>query len=550
MDTDPTSKISIQGIVYEFLKKNKLYLVYYFILSLATPIVNIYIPSLYGEIINELKEGKKLKDIHTLLYKTIFFWIVAQFLYSLMDVLDKIFLPKLTKYVRMRLVSLIIQDSKCNMRDIPIGDILSKILKVPTIVKELFHQSRYMFLPTFVTIVFSLGYFYYVNTNLGMVGTFMIVALTLFLFVLSKQSIHMSQKVDNEHTQLHEEISDILTNLPSVLASGMIHKELEYIDKFESEYNHCLQKTISKSSKFKLFFNMSYILLILSIVGYSIRLQSTDAISTGTLVSVLFVVVYLINQISMVAGEIRDFVFNVGVIKKTNLFLNQLVMCEKDTFYDEKDSRVQTGKIVFNDLQIKYDNRVIIDNFSYSIHDKDKVCIYGPIGTGKTTLIKSLLRFKPISNGSIWIDNKNIIDYPIDLLRKNIGYIPQDIKLLNRSIFDNIVYGTQKTKQDVYDAIEKYKIHQLSNIDLDKKAGKYGNNLSGGQKQIVLLLRCLLQDTKIIILDEPTSNLDIYSVEDILRILDAVDKTLIIITHDENLYKVCNKFIFSGHFTS
>jgi len=64
------------------------------------------------------------------------------------------------------------------------------------------------------------------------------------------------------------------------------------------------------------------------------------------------------------------------------------------------------------------------------------------------------------------------------------------------------------------------------------------------------LLRSLLQDTKIIILDEPTSNLDVHSVDDILRILGSIDKTLIIITHDQNLYKVCNKFIFSGNFKS
>lgn len=550
------SNITVQDIVKDYFSTRRKYIVMYLVFSLATPIVNVYIPKLYGQLIEGLKNDLKTRELTKLLGKTIFFWLLAQILYTLMDKLDRHVLPDLQMYVRSRLIHIIIQDAKCELKEIEIGDIISKILKTPVIVKELFHQIRYMFLPAFMTLLFSLIYFYYVNVKLGCISTVSIGALSTFLYFQSKQSIDISMETDNQHNIMHEEISDVLMNITSVISSGKIDQEMDHVNQVQEKYNDYLGQTINKSSKFKLYFNLSYVVLIIVIIGYSIYLKSNKQIELKNFVSILFIVLYLINQISNVAGEIRDFVFNMGVIHKINCYLQQLDPCNDNSIVsnvpnkENNNTIIHSGHIFFDNISLQYPNQdnYIIHNYTQRIYPKDKVCIHGTIGTGKSSLIKCLLRFQKIQQGTIYIDGKDINTLNLNQLRKEIGYIPQDTRLLNRTVLENIIYGTNADEKTVSNLLSTLQLDQISKENLYKKCGKYGSNLSGGQKQIVLLLRNILKDTKIIILDEPTANLDVNSIGDVISILQNTNKTLIIISHDEQIKTICNRFIHSNDF--
>jgi ABC-type multidrug transport system fused ATPase/permease subunit len=286
---------------------------------------------------------------------------------------------------------------------------------------------------------------------------------------------------------------------------------------------------------------------MIMIVGYSIYLNIHNEISTDRVASIIIIVLYLINQLSTISGEIRDLVIDIGIIKQINQALEHIY-----TDHTSQNGTIKSigNSISFNSVWFRYSNTTpyILRNLSLSILPNEKVCIVGKIGTGKSTFIDLLLRFRDPTKGTILINHIDIKDIDIHTLRRGIGYIPQDTRLFNRTVLDNILYGTDKTKTDALDLIRLYNIQQLP--DLDRYAGKYGEMLSGGQKQLVHLLRCLLKDTPIIVLDEPTASVDWETKQDILSILRNIHKTIVIVSHDPDVMTCCHRLISSSDFSN
>ena len=179
--------------------------------------------------------------------------------------------------------------------------------------------------------------------------------------------------------------------------------------------------------------------------------------------------------------------------------------------------------------------------------DKNKcIGIIGKIGSGKSTLARAIVKLIPVHKGKITINDIDIDKIPTCKLRKMISYIPQQARLFNRTLYENITYGISISRSKFKDEIEKYNIRSLFiNFDdkLDKKIGKNGSKLSGGQKQIVQIVRAILKKSQVIILDEPTNSLDIKSREYIHKLIKLIKKntTVIIITHDLDMLPTFDK---------
>ena len=174
------------------------------------------------------------------------------------------------------------------------------------------------------------------------------------------------------------------------------------------------------------------------------------------------------------------------------------------------------------------------------------VGIIGRSGSGKSTLVDLILGLLNPNNGKISVDGINI-KYNKNLWQKNIGYIPQDIYLLDDTIKNNIVFGIDEEKIDYKLLNESIKTAQLekfielSEYKLDTIVGNRGAKISGGEKQRIGIARALYNNPKILIFDEATSALDIDNENKILEeIYDGInDKTLIIISHRNNTVKYC-----------
>ena len=160
--------------------------------------------------------------------------------------------------------------------------------------------------------------------------------------------------------------------------------------------------------------------------------------------------------------------------------------------------------------------------------------------------------FYNVDNGEILIDNINIKNFTLNYLRKTISYVNQSTTLFNNTILYNIIYGTNADEDKVKKLIDDLKlwdVFKYVDYNLHKTVGTNGSNMSGGQKQIILILRALLNNnSKMIIMDEPTSALDNENTKLFLDILSRIKgKTIIIITHDNTLIEFVDKVIYLQH---
>ena len=189
--------------------------------------------------------------------------------------------------------------------------------------------------------------------------------------------------------------------------------------------------------------------------------------------------------------------------------------------------------ITLKDLTLGYDNKKVLDNMNITVEENDFLCIVGPNGSGKSTLIKGILGLiKPIK-GEVIYNN----------LKQNfIGYMPQETKVDSNfpaSVFEIVLSGTLNRLgfNSFYSKKEKeIALKNLKILGIDNLKDKNFSDLSGGQRQKVLLARSLSATTKLLILDEPSNNLDSKSKKDLYKIIEDLNKnyniTIIMITHD------------------
>lgn len=207
-------------------------------------------------------------------------------------------------------------------------------------------------------------------------------------------------------------------------------------------------------------------------------------------------------------------------------------------------------KLQVENISFKYKKDYIFEDISLVPREGELLGILGPNGIGKSTLLKCINRILDVNSGSITIDGKNIRDYSIRELAKIISYVPQNTSSsFGTTVIDLVAMGrtpyirgglTSKDKLKVYEALKK--------MGIDSLAFKNTNEVSGGERQKALIARSLVQETSIILLDEPTSSLDLKSQLEVLSNLSSIVKASnmmgIMVIHDINLASMfCDRIL-------
>jgi len=204
---------------------------------------------------------------------------------------------------------------------------------------------------------------------------------------------------------------------------------------------------------------------------------------------------------------------------------------------DLKQTQTLRGEIEFRHLDFGYDGVPVLKDVNLTIPAGSSLAIVGPTGSGKTTLVSLLPRIYDAQPGSLLIDGRPIREYPLETLRRNIGFVPQETFLFSDSVRENIAFGVETASDEqVRDAAE------AANIAIDIEGfpegystmvGERGITLSGGQKQRSAIARAIIRDPRILVLDDALSSVDTYTEEKILNHLREVmrGRTTIFISH-------------------
>jgi ATP-binding cassette subfamily B protein len=195
------------------------------------------------------------------------------------------------------------------------------------------------------------------------------------------------------------------------------------------------------------------------------------------------------------------------------------------------------GDIEFRNLSLSYGNTPVLKDINLRIPEGTSLAIVGPTGCGKTTLVSLLPRLHDAPDGQLLLDGRSIREYPLDTLRANVGFVPQETFLFSETIAENIRLGAPAaTEQDIEQAATA--AHIAEDIrdfprGFQTMVGERGITLSGGQKQRTAIARALVRDPRILILDDALSSVDTYTEERILEDLRQrmLGRTTIFISH-------------------
>lgn len=199
---------------------------------------------------------------------------------------------------------------------------------------------------------------------------------------------------------------------------------------------------------------------------------------------------------------------------------------------------VLKGKVVFDKVWFAYNNEeYVLKEISFNVNPGETTALVGATGAGKSSVINLLSRFYDINKGHIFIDDRDILDYDIDALRRNIGVVLQDVFLFSDTIRNNITLGNSSISQDkILNAAElvgaRDFIERLPG-GLDYNVMERGATLSVGQRQLISFVRAMVYDPKIIVLDEATSSVDTETEELIQNAINKMmsGRTSIVIAH-------------------
>ena len=347
-------------------------------------------------------------------------------------------------------------------------------------------------------------------------------------------------------------------SLGGIKETKILNKENFFLDKF-FKTNQIVEKigffSAIISATPRLFLEVSALVAITSICAVLIMIgRPVDTIlpmiSLLAISTVRFIPALNIITSSLTTIRIRKYSIDliVDLIKKANLLSGK----KKSEGVYKKDfskNEIFSNNIKLKNISFNYgtDKKVAVNNINIDIAKGKSVGLIGKSGSGKSTLVDIIIGLLEPSTGEILIDDNNIGTKKISW-QKQLGYVPQEVYLLDDTIRNNITFGIEKEEIDeklLSDVIEKSQLKNLINSlsnKLDTLIGDRGARLSGGEKQRIGIARALYNKPKVIVFDEATSSLDIYNENKILKEIyeNKKDKTLIIISHRNNTVKYCD----------
>jgi len=546
----------ITEIFFQFMKDDPMLIITNISFALLIPIHDIVLPDIYGRIMTAI-ENKDKKYIYKLFILVVFLICIIEIGYTIADWHDTKLFPQLQSFIRTYILKRIIDNNKTCFREIILGDIMSKIIKIPIYLTQWFERVKNVFFPYILTYIAGICYFLYHDIQLGIcLGVLIISHIYMIMYspVLCKKRTILKDEIQNE---LHEEIDDTLRNLISIYSGNQEEEEFERLDTYEKKYTKAYKYTMDCALYTRICVLPVLLAFIIFFFYRSNVLLANNKINSAKFISLFIIVLYILSSMMYITDQVRDILFETGIFNNINSLFDKKPQVFNNTILS--DVIIPPGLFIY-DLTYSYTSYTepVLKNITLTIQPGERVAIIGEIGGGKSTLLKLILKLEETTSGQIILDGIPYSNIPIHVLREKIGYVPQQPILFNRTVLENIKYSNPHvTDDEVTDLFEKYNISdEFSNLEdgLNTKVGKNGSKISGGQRQLIWSLRILLHKPEILILDEPTASLDEKTKDILIQMYDIAmqNKTIIMVTHDKYLMNYAKRHIElkDGHIIS
>lgn len=428
------------------------------------------------------------------------------------------------------------------------GDIITRFSDAFTI-KDIFTNiALTLIMDVFMAVITGIILF---NMNSKLFAIIVLLTLMSILLVLIFKQPY--KKINQEQMQqesiLNSQIIEGLEAIEMIKGNAIEEREVDCIEReyirslriaFKEGWLSNIQKTVSS-----IISNIGN----LFIMYFGIKQVLKGNISIGSLMAFMTLSGYFMEPVGNLVGLQLDIQEAQISMKR----ITEILDYDQEEVYAEKELTRECnlkGDIKIENISFRYSNRTpALEDVSFTIERGKKTALVGSSGSGKSTIVKLLLKYYDIEKGKIKISEKDISEVSARYLRENISLVPQNIQLFSKSIYENIaMVKPNASKSDVARAlvmadaqsfVKKQPMQAFTHLE------EAGQGLSGGERQRLALARAFLKDSNLFILDESTSNLDFVTENTIFDTIynKLSDKTMLIIAHRLSTIKNCDKIV-------
>ena len=431
----------------------------------------------------------------------------------------------------------------------PTGQLITRVISDMESISSIFSQGLLVVFGDFFKMFLIISCMFWINWRLACISLvflpFLVLSTVLFQKYMKTAFIDVRKYISQINIFVYEHI--IGMNIVQVF--GKEKKVFDDFKKINGLHRDAHIKTVLYFSIFLPIVDVFSAIAMGLVVWYgAIQAVLHDTVTVGEIIAFILFINMLFRPLRGIADRFN--ILQMGIVAAHRVFeiLNNNTELE---VHDDScvNVKIPVSNIVFKDVSFSYKlEEPVIKNLNFTIKKNETLAIIGPTGSGKTTIINLMMKWYDLSDGSISIDEKNISEIPINILRHNIGVVLQDNLFLSDTLLNNIKFFNNVSDQDVFLAVRDIGLEDFIN----KFPGKYnyhvgerGSGLSEGEKQLISFLRTYLVDPSYLILDEATSSMDPFTEELIQKAIHSItqNRTAIIIAHRLSTIKYADKII-------
>jgi ATP-binding cassette subfamily B protein len=525
---------------WHFIKKQRLAFTFFLLAPMVMVLENNVIPYSLKMIVDALGTHPKEQHIFSVVAPALWLgggaWISMLIIIRLQNWWQGYVIPRFQADVRMSVFEYLNKQSHQYFSNQMAGSLANKVNDLPRALDSIFMIITWYAIAAFSSIVVALILMCTINYWFAVVLASWIIIQLLISYKLSKKVDQYSIANAEDKSELSGKIVDSLSNVNAVKLFARSKDELSYVSLSQKKEENSNKKLTIYMNIFRLYLDIPVTVMLLTMVYLLIIFWQRGLITTGDLVFIFNVSFVIMSQIWYLCHAMAELFREIGIARQAIALLS--VPIDIQDTPGAKSLVVTEGKIEFENVTFHYNKgKKVFENKSVIIQPQQRVGLVGFSGSGKTTFIHLILRLFNVESGRILIDNQNIAEVTQDSLRSSISMIPQDTTLFHRSLLENIRYGhLSATDEEVYDAAQKACCDEFISLlpeGYDTLVGERGMKLSGGQRQRIAIARAILKNSRLIILDEATSQLDSLTEETIQNSLSKLmeQKTTIVIAH-------------------
>ncbi len=433
----------------------------------------------------------------------------------------------------------------------PVGTLVTRVTSDIETIAEVFSDGLVVIINQFLVVVVIIIFMIYINWKLALLSLSVFPILIFATYLFQRATRSSFQDVRIQVARLNAFVQEHITGMSIVQVFNREKRELE---KFRQINNSHKLANIRSIWYYSIFFPVVDILSSTSIaliVWWCTRGMLHGTETSGTITEYVLFINYLFGPIRQLSDKFNT--LQMGVVSSERIFKlfdTESKITDSGTLSPHK----LQGKIEFQDVFFGYNNDdFVLKGVSFGIEPGKTLAIVGATGAGKSSIINILGRFYEFQKGTIFLDDKEIRQYSIETLRKNIAIVLQDVFLFSDTISNNIaLYNKNITQSQIKDAAEAIGAGQF----IENLPGKYDYNvmergamLSVGQRQLVSFIRAYVQNPAILILDEATSSIDTETERLIQTAIEKLTehRTSIIIAHRLATIQRADKILVLDH---